>query len=184
MSDGVKQTMIDGVAKLCPKLKSLSINYTQFNAVNFVVLQEAFGNLNYLDLSMCGIDEDSLPVTLDGGKFSNIKTLKLSGNGSMKGSFFAKMIHVEVLDVSYCFELQFDEFFHFLNDCIKLIQLNVTASGKLVHGVVNFLEVLFAHQPEIEVLLMEKTGVVVDSDVVSKFDKLKEFTFEGRRFGT
>lgn len=184
MDESVKCTMIDGVSKLCPKLMSLTINYTQFTTTNFIQLQESFTNLTYLDLSRCGIDEDTLGLTLDGEKFRKIKTLKLAGNSCMSGSFFKNMIHVEVLDVSYCFELKFNEFFIFLKNCIKLIDLNVSASCQLVHGDENFIKVIHNHQPHIEALLMENTGVTVDRDILTKFVQLKVCRFEGRRFGT
>lgn len=184
MDEGVKRTMIDGVSKFCPNLRNLTINYTQFTTKNFIQLQECFENLTFLDLSRCGIDEDSLGFCLDGEKFKNIKTLKLAGNACMNGSFFKNMIHVEVLDVSYCFELRFDEFFLFLKNCIQLTHVNVSASCHLVHGVENFLQIVLTHQPHIETLLMENTGVVQDLEVLSKFTKLKVYAFEGRRFGT
>lgn len=184
MDEDVKCTMIDGVSKSCPKLKSLTINYTQFTITNFISLQECFEHLMYLDLSRCGIDEESLEITLDGERFQNIKTLKLAGNSCMNGSFFKNMTHVEVLDVSYCFGLRFDEFFIFLKSCIKLIDLDVSASCQLVHGSQHFLKDVLTHQPHIETLLMENTAVVRDFEVLAKFAKLKVFSFEGRRFGT
>lgn len=183
MNENVKQTMIDGVSKFCPQLTSLTVNYTSFTTANFIGLQDSFAQLVYLDLSRCGIDEDSLQVSLDGERFRNVKTLKLAGNASMKGSFFKSMSHVEVLDVSYCFDLEFDEFFHFLKNCIKLIELNVSASCRMVHGVENFLLIVYTHQPQIETLLMENTGIAVDTSVLSKFERLRVCRFEGRRFG-
>lgn len=184
MDEDVKRTMIDGVSKSCPKLKYLTINYTQFTTNNFIQLQECFRNLTSLDLSRCGIDEDSLGIDLNGEKFKNIKTLKLAGNSCMNGSFFKNMMHVEVLDVSYCFGLTFDEFYIFLKNCIILTDLNVSASCQLVHGVENFLQSVLTHQPHVETLLMENTGVVKDLEVLSKFTKLKVYCIEGRRFGT
>lgn len=184
MDEYVKCTMIDGASKSCPKLNSLTVNYTQFTTANFIQLQECFGNLIYLDLSRCGLDEESLAVTLDGERFKNIKTLKLAGNSCMNGSFFSSMKHVEVLDVSYCFGLRFEEFFIFLKDCIKLTNLDVSASCQLVHGTDKFLKSVLERQPHVETLLMENTGVVKDLEVLSKFTKLKVSCFEGRRFGT
>lgn len=184
MDENVKCTMIDGVTKSAAKLRSLTINYTQFTTTNFIELQDCFSNLIYLDLSRCGIDEESLGITLDGDRFQNIKTLKLAGNACMNGSFFNNMKHVEVLDVSYCFGLRFDEFSIFLANCIKLTDLNVSASCQLVHGVENFLQIILSHQPHIEVLLMENTGIVADVEVLAKFTKLRDSCFEGRRFGT
>ncbi|KAG4073067.1 hypothetical protein HA402_009486 [Bradysia odoriphaga] len=184
MDENVKRTMINGVTESCPKLHSLTINYTQFSTTNFVQLQKCFTHLIYLDLSRCGIDENSLGLTLDSEKFPHIKTLKLAGNSCMNGSFFRKMKHVEVLDVSYCYELQFDEFLMFLKNCIQLVDLDVSASCRLVHGVENFLSVVYMHQPNVEKLLMENTGMTVEMEVLSKFSKLKVCCFEGRRFGT
>lgn len=184
MDENVKCTMIDGVSKSSPKLHSLTINYTQFSARNFVKLQECFLNLIYLDLSRCGIDEESLGVILDGERCKKITTLKLAGNVCMSGSFFKNMKHVQILDVSYCFGLKFVEFSIFLKNCIRLTELNISASCQLVHGTENILTNLLAHQPNIEVMLMQNNGFVVDVEVLSKFAKLKVSCFEGRRFGT
>lgn len=184
MNEGVKRTMIDGVSKCCPKLKSVTINYTQFSNTNFLQLQECFSQLTCLDLSRCNLDEDILKITMDGERFRNVKTLKIAGNACMTGSLFKDMKHVEVLDVSYCFGLRFAEFVVFLKNCLKLIELDVSASCQLVHDVENFVENILIHQPHIETLLMDNTGVVKDLDVLSKFNKLKVSSFEGRRFGT
>lgn len=184
MNEDVKCTMIDGLSKSCPKLKSLTINYTQFTNTNFIQLQECFMNLSYLDLSRCGLDEDILGNTLDGERFRNIKTLKLAGNSCMNGSFFKNMKHVEALDVSYCFGLKYYEFVDFLKNCIKLNDLDVSASCQLVHEVDNFLKIVLMYQPHIETLLMENTGALKDLEVLSQFNKLKVSSFEGRRFGT
>lgn len=184
MSEDVKSRIIEGVAKSCPNLKSLTVNYTEFSHTNFLELQKCFEKLTYLDLSGCGIDENSLGITLDGEKFKNIKTLKLAGNSYMNGSFFKTMKNVEELDVSYCFGLKFHEFSVFLENCKKLVNLNVSASCQVVHDVENFLEILLTYQPHIEKLLMDKTGIVKDLEVLSKFNNLKVCSFEGRRFGT
>lgn len=184
MNEDVKCTMIDGVSKSCPKLKSLTINYTQFSNKNFRQLQECFSNLTYLDLSRCGLDEDSLGITLDGEKCRNIKTLKLAGNACMNGSFFKNMKYVEDLDVSYCFNLRFSEFVIFLENCKKLVVLDISASCRLIWDTENFLEIILVCQPHMEKLLMNNTGIIKDLDVLSKFKNLKVSSFEGRRFGT
>lgn len=184
MNEDVKRCMIDGVSKCCPKLKSLTINYTEFSNTNFEQLQKCFTNLTFLDLSRCNLVEDILKITLDGERFRNIKTLKLAGNACMIGSLFKDMKHVEELDVSYCFGLRFADFVVFLRNCVKLIKLDVSASCLLVHGVENFVENILTYQPNIEILIMENTGVVKDLEVLSKFQHLKVASFEGRRFGT
>jgi hypothetical protein len=185
MDEVVKQTMIDGVTESCSKLKSLSINYVQFSIENFRQLQESFCNLTCLDLSRCGISESSLDnLELDGERFKSIKTLKLAGNSCMIGSFFKNMSHVESLDVSYCYYLTFFEFSKFLKNCQHLIELNVSASCQLVTEDENFLEILHSHQPNLEKLIMNNTGIARDDEVMMKFKKLKFASFEGRRFGT
>lgn len=180
----VKRTLIDGVTKSAPKLNSLTINYTHFFSYEFIELQESFGNLVYLDLSRCGLDEELLEITLDGEKFRNIKTLKLAGNSCIKGSLFKNMINVEELDVSYCFKLKFDEFFIFLKNCIKLTYLDLSADWQLLEEVENFLDIVGNHQPHIETLIMRYMGVHEYLLDLSKFKKLKVKCFEGRRFGS
>lgn len=185
MNEEVKQTMIAGVTESCSKLKSLSINYTQFTTENFQQLQECFDKLTFLDLSRCGISEVALGnFELDGEKYKSIKTLKLAGNSCMIGSFFKKMKHVELLDVSFCYNLSFFEFLEFLKNCKKLVELNASASCQLVSEDENFLEVIFANQPNLEKLIMDNTGIVRDNEVMAKFKKLKFASFEGRKFGT
>lgn len=184
MDENVKWTMINGVTQSCSKLHSLTVNYTQFTPTNFIKLQQCFTRLTYLDLSRCGIYENSLGLSLDSERFPHIKTLKLAGNSCMNGSFFQKMNRVEVLDISYCYELEFEKFVIFLQNCIRLIDLDVSASCRLVHGVDDFVSVIHMHQPDVERLLMENTGVAVEAEILSRFSKLKVCCFEGRRLGT
>ena len=184
MDENVKQTMIDGVTNSCLNLKRLQINYVQFTSTNFNQLQNSFSNLTCLDLSRCGINESTLGICLDGERFKSIKTLKLAGNSCMTGSFFESMKHVESLDVSYCFNLSYFEFLKFLRNCIKLVKLNISASCQLVSEDENFLNVIFIHQPNIEELLMDKTGLTKNDEMLSKFKSLKHASFEGRKFGT
>lgn len=185
MNEEVKQMMIDGVTKSCSKLKSLSVNYVQFSVENFTQLQESFCGLTTLDLSRCGISEASLGnVELDGERFKSIKTLKLAGNSCMIGSFFKSMQQVEILDVSYCYNLSFFHFLEFLKSCKKLVELNVSASCQVVWEVENFLEIVFEHQPKLEKLIGDNTGIIRDEEVLAKFKKLKYASFEGRKFGT
>lgn len=184
MDEVVKETMIEGVSKKCSKLKSLSINYVQFNTESFLKLQPSFCNLKVLDLSRCGISEASLDnIELDGEKFKSIKTLKLAGNSCMTGSFFKNMKHVESLDISYCYNLSFFEFLKFMKNCVKLVELDVSASCQLVSEDENFLEVILTHQPKIEKLKMDNTGIARDEETLRKFKKLKFASFEGRKFG-
>lgn len=182
MDENVKRTMIEGVA--CPKLKSLMINYVQFTNKSFTQLQPCFVNLTCLNLSQCSINESSLGVCLDGDKLKSIKTLKLAGNSCMTGSFFKTMKHVEILDISFCFNLSYFEFLHFLRNCLNLVELNVSASCQLVSEDENFLSVILDHQPNIEKLLMDNTGFTKDDNVLSKFKRLQHSSFEGRQFGT
>lgn len=184
MDENVKQVMIKGVTSSCPRLKRLQINYVQFTCTNFNQLQNCFCNLTCLDLSRCSINESTLNVALDGERFKSIKTLKLAGNSGMTGSFFQSMKHVESLDVSYCFSLSFFEFLKFLTNCIKLVKLNVSASCQLVSEDENFLNIILIHQPIIETLLMNNTGLTRDDETLSKFKNLKYSSFEGRKFGT
>lgn len=184
MDENVKQTMINGVSRSCPRLKSLLINYVQFSNNNFAHLQESFCNLTCLDLSRCSIDESALGITLDGERFNTIRTLKLAGNSCMTGSFFKSMKSVEILDVSYCFNLSFHEFLAFLKVCIKLIEINLCASCQLVSEDVNFQAILLNYQPNIEKLALDNTGVLPDNEVLSKFKHLKYSSFAGRKFGT
>lgn len=102
----------------------------------------------------------------------------------MKGSFFKSMKNVEFLDISYCFNMSYFEFLSFLTNCIKLIELNVTADCQLVSEDENFLKVILSHQPYIEKLIMDNTGIESDSEVMVQFKNLKHASFEGRRFGT
>lgn len=184
MDENVKKTLIEGVTESCPKLKSLKINYVQFTNETFKQLQQCFCNLTFLDLSRCSINESSLGICLDGEKFKNIKTLKLAGNSCMTGSFFKTMKHVEIFDISYCYNLSYFEFLHFLRNCLNLIELNVSASCQLVSEDENFLGVILEHQPNIQKLFMDNTGVTKDAEVLSKFRCLKFSSFEGRKFGT
>jgi hypothetical protein len=185
MNEEVKQTMIDGVTEKCSKLNSLSINYVQFSSESFLKLQTSFCHLKVLDLSRCGISETALEIIeLDGERFKNVKTLKLAGNSCMTGSFFNKMRHVETLDVSYCYNLSFFEFLKFLKNCIHLVDLDITASCSLISEDENFVEIIFNHQPNIEKLVMNFTGIARDEETLKKFKKLKFSSFEGRKFGT
>lgn len=184
MDENVKQTMIEGVTGLCPKLKSLLINYVQFTPESFNQLQRCFSNLTCLDMSRCSIDESTLGVCLDGERFKSIKTLKLAGNSCMTGSFFKTMKHVKVLDVSFCYNLSYAEFFHFLRNCLNLIELNFSASCQFVAPDENFLKVILEYQPNIETLLVDNTGITKDAEVLSKFKFLKRSSFEGRKIGT
>lgn len=184
MNENVKQTMIKGVANSCPKLKRLKVNYVQFTSRNFYQLQSCFCNLTHLDLSRCSIDETSLGITLDGDRFKSIKTLKLAGNSCMTGSFFQGMKQVESLDVSYCFNLSYFEFLKFLKNCINLVKLNVSASCQLVSEDENFLKIILIHQPNIETLMMDNTGLTKDDETLAQFKSLKYSSFAGRKFGT
>lgn len=184
MNEDVKQTMIDGVCNSCPKLKSLSINYVKFNKDSFDQLQQSFCNLTHLDLSRCAISETLLGITLDGEKFKQIKTLRLAGNSEMNGSFFKDMTHVESIDLSYCTNLSFFEFLKFLKNCKNLRELNVSASCQLVSEDENFQQIILDHQPNMEKLIMDNTGVVRDAKVLSQFKHLKQASFLGRKFGT
>lgn len=183
MDENVKKTMIEGVTGSCPKLKSLLINYVQFTAESFNQLQQCFSNLTCLDLSRCSINESSLGVCLDGDELKSIKTLKLAGNSCMTGSFFKTMKHVKVLDVSYCYNLSYAEFFHFLRNCLNLIELNFSASCQFVPPDENFLRVILEHQPNIETLLVDNTGITKDVEVLSKFKFLKHSSFKYRMLG-
>lgn len=184
MDENVKQTLIDGITQSCPKLKSLTINYVQFNSKSFNQLQKCFCNLTCLDLSRCNLNESTLGATLDGEMFKEIKILKLAGNSELKGSFFKNMTRVESLDISYCFNLSYFEFLAFLRNCLKLIDLDVSASGQLVTEDENFLKVILTHQPNLERLNMDKTGIAEGVEVLSQFKHLKFASFQGRRFGT
>ncbi|CRL04121.1 CLUMA_CG017233, isoform A [Clunio marinus] len=184
MDENVKNTMIYGIINDCPRLKALSINYVQFTSLSFNHLQSCFSNLTSLDLSRCALSEATLGIVLDGEKFKNIKTLKLAGNSEMNGSFFKDMKHVEILDISYCYNLSFIQFLKFLENCIKLLELNITASCSLVMEDENFQEILLHHQPLLEKLIMDYTGVLKDKEVIVKFKHLKYSSFEGRKFGT
>lgn len=184
MDENVKNTVIDGVAESCPRLKSLSINYIQFSHDAFTRLSQCFCNLTTLDLSRCGIDESTLDAVLNGEHCKSVKTLALAGNASMTGSFFKDLKHVENLDVSYCFQLNNFQFVAFLKNCLKLVSLDLTASCQVITDDENFLQTIFTHQPNIEKLLMDNTGVTVDSGTITKFKKLKHSSFGGRKFGT
>lgn len=184
MNENVKQVMIEGVTNSCPMLLSLTINYVHFTNDSFRQLQESFCNLTCLDLSRCSIDETSLGVELDGERLKSIKTLRLAGNSCMKGSFFKQMKYVENLDISFCFNLSYFEFLDFLKNCLNLKELNVSASCQLVSEDENFLQVIFTHQPNLERLLMDNTGIARDEETLAKFRKLKYSSFEGRKFGT
>lgn len=184
MDENVKKTMIEGVTQSCPKLKTLHINYVQFNNETFNQLQASFINLTCLDLSRCSINETLLGICLDGDKFESLKTLKLAGNSCMTGSFFKTMKNVEIIDISYCNSLSYFEFLYFLKNCLNLLELNVSASCQLVSEDENFLSVILQHQPNIEVLLMDNTGMTKDLEELAKFKCLKHSSFEGRKFGT
>lgn len=184
MDESVKDTVIAGVTELCPRLKSLSINYVQFSRDSFTRLSQCFCNLTTLDLSRCGIDESTLGMVLGYEDCKSIKTLALAGNASMTGSFFKDLKNVENLDVSYCFQLKNFQLVAFLKNCLKLVSLDLTASPQVVSEDENFLQTIFTHQPNIEKLLMDNTGVTVDSSTILKFKKLKHSSFGGRKFGT
>lgn len=184
MDEMVKNVMINGVSRSFTKLTNLLINYVQFSHESFTRLQESFSNLTCLDLSRCSIDESSLGITLDGERFKSIITLKLAGNSCMTGAFFRDMKHVQHLDVSYCFSLSSFEFLKFIRNCIELVELNVSASCQLFNEDENFQKLILTHQPCIETLLMDNTGVEKDVEVLSKLKKLKHASFEGRKFGT
>lgn len=184
MDENVIRDLIEGLTNSCTKLRNLTINYVQFRNTDFIQLQSCFENLASLDLSHCSISEDTIGTTLDGEKFKSIKTLKLAGNSSMTGAFFQSMKHVESLDVSFCFNLRIFEFLKFLTNCIKLVELNASASCQLVTEEENFLNILYTYQPNIERLLMDKTGLARDDEMLSKFKNLKYSSFEGRRLGT
>lgn len=184
MDTNVMKVVIDGVTESCPRLKSLSINYIQLKNDSFTRLNQCFCNLTTLDLSRCGIDESTLGATLDGEHCKSIKTLALAGNACMTGSFFKELKHVENLDVSYCFQLNNFQFVNFLRNCLKLVSLDLTASCQVITEDENFLETICLYQPKIEKLLMDNTGVTVDSGTMLKFKKLKHSSFSGRKFGT
>lgn len=184
MDEKVKQVLIEGVTKPCTKLRSLTINYVQFHKESFDELKESFCDLKYLDLSRCSIDETSLGISLDGERFKAIKTLKLAGNSCMRGSFFKQMKYVEYLDVSYCFNLSFIELLEFLTNCFNLKGLNVSASCQLLSEDEHLLQAILTHQPNIERLVMDNTGIVRDDETLAKFKNLKFSSFEGRKFGT
>lgn len=183
MDEGIKQIVIDAVSNNCIKLTKLSLNYLHFDNNQFRELQKCFNNLTYLDLSRCAISESRIDC-LNGDKFTNIKTLKLTGNVQMSGAFFKSMKHVEKLDVSYCYELQYFEFQQFLKNCIKLIELDLSASCQAIPEDQDIFEQLLLYQPNIERLVMNDVGIERNDEILSKFKHLKFSSITGRKFGT
>lgn len=184
MDESVKQCIIAAMSKYCLKLNKLSINYVQFkNNDQFRELQKCFHNLTHLDLSHCDISETHLEC-LNGEYFKSIKTLKLRGNVRMNGEFFQSMKYVEKLDVSYCFDLRYFKFQQFLKNCIKLIELDLTASCQVIPEDQNIFEEILRYQPDIEVIIMNDVGLQRDDEILSKFKRLKYSSIAGRKFGT
>lgn len=183
MDREVKKVLTEGISELCPKLKILSINYIQFTVNEFQTLHKCFRNLKYLDLSRCSLDSLESVITLNGDELCNIKTLKVAGNG-FSGAFFKNMKHVETLDVSYCFQIDFDVFTEFLKNCIKLICLDLTGSCKLISAERNILDQILIHQPNIESITFDCAGEVKDYDFMKSFTHLKHYSFDGRPLGT
>lgn len=185
MDEKVKDILIEGVTSSARKLKSLTINYMQFTSESFSRLQNCFVSLTFLDLSRCAIEETLLRTSLDGETCQRIKTLKLAGNSGMTGAFFRDLNNVEHLDVSYCFALCFDNLLVFLQNCFKLKTLDLTASCHAISDDGKILVTkLLLHQPNIETLIMNNTGVTVDAELLSQFRNLKHASFVGRKFGT
>jgi hypothetical protein len=184
MNEHVKQTLIAAIENHCVKLKRLTINYVQFDHESFDKLQKCFRNLTHLDLSRCAINETELRHCLDGEKLTSIKTLKLAGNSSMNGSFFKDMRHVEVLDISYCFNLLYYHFLPFIKNCNKLLELDATASCQLIPEDANILRDLLQYQPRLEKITMDNVGLQKDDDIMTQFKNLKFSSFAGRKFGT
>ena len=183
MDEKLKNLLIEGVSKSCPKMTSLTINYVQFCQESLTRVSECFINLTYLDLSRCNINESTLGFTLKDEQCKNIKTLKLAGNSCMTGKFFKSLKHVEVLDVSHCFILSYFEFVSFLKNCLKLTSLDLTGTSQLIPEDENFLDLIYSHQPHIEQLTMDNTGLDEDKEVLRKFKNLKHSSFLGRKFG-
>lgn len=184
MNEDTKRTIIDEVTNSCPQLRSLTLNYVLFNNKLFEQLLKSFNNLTSLDLSRCNINESMLKTTVDVEISKKIYILKLAGNTEMNGSFFKNMVNVEYLDISYCFNLNYIEFLGFLRNCLKLVDLDVSACCQLVSDNENFLEELLHHQPNIERLNMDSTGITKGVEVLSRFKNLKYCSFEEKRFGT
>jgi Leucine-rich repeat (LRR) protein len=180
------RTLVEVISRSCSQIKSLSINYVTLKSEFYQELQSCFDKLTTLDLSHCSISEATLGFTLDGERLTSIRKLKLAGNSCMTGAFFANMKSIEVLDVSYCFNLSYFEFLKFLANCENLRELNISACCQLISEDENFLEILFSYQPRIERLEMNNTGIsrADNEDTLSQFKHLKYSSFEGRKFGT
>lgn len=183
MDESIKQNLVEAMESFCEKLTQLTINYVQFDQAKFEKLQKCFHNLTYLDLSRCSINENELNICLHGEKFKNIKTLKLAGNSQMCGAFFKDMLHVEVLDVSYCFELRYFHFLPFIKDCVKLIELDTTGSCQLIPEDQDILADLLNYQPHLEKITMDNVGLEQNNEILAKFKHLKHASFAGKKFG-
>jgi hypothetical protein len=183
MKEEDKMNLINGISNCSKKLSKLSLNYVNFNQNIFENLQKIFTNLTHLDLSRCCIKETKIE-SLNGRKLEKIKILKLAGNVEMEGSFFNTMSSVQVLDVSYCYNLKYFYFFQFLQNCSKLIELDVTASCQVIPDDQDILQDLLQYQPNIQKLTMDNVGLERNDEILSKFMNLQHASFAGRKFGT
>jgi hypothetical protein len=180
----IKDTIISALTNGCENLTKLTINYVDFKDEDYFALENCFMRLTFLDLSRCSINDSTLTFSLDGDKLRKIKTLKLAGNVSMSGKFYKDMKHVENLDVSYCYELNYFHFFEFLQKCENLVELNATASCQLIPEDRCIITDLLNNQPRLEVIVMDNVGLEKNNEKLRQFSKLKYSSFSGRKFGT
>lgn len=183
MDETIKEIIVDGLVNNCERLNKLTLNYVQFDKVLFDKLQNCFDSLISLNLAHCAINEESSGVVLRNDNTKNLKHLVLTGNMNMSGEFFQSVNSIETLDISFCNNLRYYQFLQFLKNCKNLKHLDVTGSPQLIPDDRNIFEDLLL-QPNLEVLLMDKTGVDVDYKVLAKFKNLKTTSFSGQKFGT
>lgn len=178
MDRDLRMRIIVGLTNKCPKLQYLIINYVEFTVSYMQSLSSCFKHLRYLDLSLCRLDESTMAGILDGNKLRNLSTLKILGNPSIKGSFFINMKYLNSLDVSYCYDLQYNKFTKFLKKCIKLLELDISGCVELL-DTGDIIQDLLTYQPHLEKLHFRFSGIPQNDKRYLMFKSMKNFNIDG-----
>ena len=178
MDDQVKQRLVNHILEM-PKLSKLSILYIQFPRDLMVKLSTCFKNLTHLNLERCNLDEKNMENIFD-PDMKTLKCLKITGNTMLSGKCISNLKHIENLDASFCFDLNYAEIVKFLKNCIHLKKLDISACSKLLDG--NIIEDILAFQPKIEELIFENAGIKQDETIFSQYQHLKVLKIEGKDY--
>lgn len=171
MSESIKMKIARGLASTC-KLDNLKLNYMQMTHSHMNILSPVFQNLTYLDLSRCNLSNDVDEQLFRNNCSTNkLRQLKVAGNIMITGAFLANYIYLDLLDISYCYNLDYFFFNKFIKSCLNLKYLDISGCVTLLSG--NVFEDIAHFQPNIKELYINDMGLP-DSVLFNLFPNLRD----------